>query len=63
MADCKVLAAAVGGGQDTHGNTAQDVCTNELAYSLTLVATIVHPHILKSPFLRAECGHLKKRAT
>lgn len=22
MADCKVLATAVGGGQDTHGNTA-----------------------------------------
>lgn len=62
MADCKVLATAMGRGQDAHGNTAQDMCTDELANSLSLVTTVVHPHILKSSFLRAKRWHLRKSA-
>lgn len=58
MTDCKVLSATMGWGQDTHGHTAKNVCTDKLAYSLPLVTTVIHPHILKSSLLRAKRGHL-----
>lgn len=63
MTDSKVLATAMRRRQDTHGNTAQDVCTYQLAYGLSLITTVVHPHILKCTFLGAKSGHLRKRKT
>lgn len=55
-----MLATAMRRRQDAHGNTAQDVCAYQLAYGLSLVTTVVHPHILKCTFLRAKSGHLRK---
>lgn len=63
VTNCKMLTTTMWWGENTHGNTPQDMCTDELTYSLALVATIIHPHILKSSFLRAKCGHLRKKAT
>lgn len=63
MADCQVLTPSMGRRQNTHGNTAQDMCTDELAYSLPLVTAVVHSHILKSSFLGAKCGDLKGKSS
>lgn len=53
VADCKVLATAVRWRKDAHGNTTQHMRADELADGLSLVTTVVHPDIFKSPFLRA----------
>lgn len=60
MTDSQVLATAMRRRQDAHGNAAQDVCAYQLAYGLSLVPAVVHPHVLKCTFLRAKSGHLRK---
>ena len=60
MANSEVLPSSMGRGQHTHGHTAQHMSTYELSDGLALIATVVHPHILKCTLLRAQSRNLKR---
>lgn len=56
-----MLSLAVWGGQHTHGNPPQVVRVDQLSDLLALVSAVVHPHILKSSFLRAQGYSLHRK--
>lgn len=61
MADSEVLSTSVRGWQHTHGHPTQHMCADELADGLSLISTVVHPDVLKSTLLWAQCGNLEDK--
>lgn len=61
MTNSEVLSASMGGRQHTHGHPTQHMCADELADGLSLISTVVHPDILKSTLLWAQCGNLEDK--